>query len=141
MKYEDELILNAQSRKITGMSATLLPFLPDGSVDWDSFDSHVERTIQAGLIPAVNMDTGYVNLLDDKIRRDVLRHTKQIVGRGSFVAGAYVSDTQTDRWNLNAYRYQIDLIQQQGGIPVIFQSFGFFKLLITCWSGVHQSYG
>ena len=111
-------------RKISGMSATLLPFLSDGSIDWQGFEDHVERTVQAGLIPAVNMDTGYVNLLDDKTRKDVLCHTKQIVGKGSFVAGAYIGDTPADKWNLDAYKYQLDLIGEQGGMPVIFQSFG-----------------
>ena len=53
-------------RRITGMSAILLPFLDDGSVDWDGFRAHVRRTADAGLTPAVNMDTGYVNLLMPK---------------------------------------------------------------------------
>ncbi len=52
-------------RAITGMSAILLPFLPDGTIDWAAFEAHVVRTADAGLVPAVNMDTGYVQLLDD----------------------------------------------------------------------------
>jgi hypothetical protein len=32
------------NRKIEGISAILLPFSPDGSVDWDAFCAHVART-------------------------------------------------------------------------------------------------
>ena len=46
------------------MSAVLLPF-KNGNVDWECFEAHVTRTLDASLTPAVNMDTGYVNLLDD----------------------------------------------------------------------------
>ena len=63
----DPLMMIVPRRKITGISAILLPFTPAGEVDWPSFDAHVLRTSDAGLTPAVNMDTGYVNLLDDAI--------------------------------------------------------------------------
>jgi len=111
-------------RKITGMSAVLLPFLHDNTVDWKGFSSHIVRTAEAGLIPAVNMDTGYVNLLDDRTRENVLVRTKQLLSGKTFVAGAYTSDKPGDKWNPDAYRRQIDLIGQHGGIPVVFQSFG-----------------
>ena len=55
-------------RRIRGMSAVLLPFEAGGGIDWRSFRAHVARTAEAGLVPAVNMDTGYVQLLDDGIR-------------------------------------------------------------------------
>ena len=111
-------------RKITGMSAILLPFLHDNTVDWEGFSTHVVRTVEAGLIPAVNMDTGYVNLLDDHTREKVLVRTKQLLSGKTFVAGAYISDKPGDKWNPEAYRRQIDLIGQHGGIPIVFQSFG-----------------
>lgn len=111
-------------RKITGMSAILLPFSEDGSVDWDRFRAHVRRTADAGLTPAVNMDTGYVNLLDEATRRQVLAHTEDTLGGGAFVAGAFVGDEPGAGWNLDAYRTQIERIQSHGGTPVIFQSYG-----------------
>jgi dihydrodipicolinate synthase/N-acetylneuraminate lyase len=111
-------------RKITGMSAILLPFKEDGSVDWDGFRAHVQRTAAAGLIPAVNMDTGYVNLLDTAQKRVVLAQTADVLGGGQFVAGAFIGDRPGERWNLDAYRQKIDLIHEYGGIPVIFQSYG-----------------
>ena len=60
-------------RTIRGMSAILLPFTLDGRIDWHSFATHVARTAAAGITPAVNMDTGYVQLLDDQMRREALR--------------------------------------------------------------------
>ena len=77
-------------RKITGISAILLPFSDDGAVDWDSFRTHVQRTLEAGLTPAVNMDTGYVNLLDTATRQRVLEQTRDVLGSRPFVAGAFV---------------------------------------------------
>jgi dihydrodipicolinate synthase/N-acetylneuraminate lyase len=111
-------------RAITGISAILLPFTDDGQIDWDGFRAHVARTADAGLTPAVNMDTGYVNLLDSDTRRAVLAHTSETLAGGEFVAGAFVADAPNDHWNSSAYEQQIDLIQQFGGTPVIFQSYG-----------------
>jgi dihydrodipicolinate synthase/N-acetylneuraminate lyase len=111
-------------RKIRGISAILLPFHASGEVDWDGLCAHVARTAQAGLTPAVNMDTGYINLLDDALRDEVLDRTRATLGGGSFVAGAFVADRPGAAWDVDAYRRQIDLIQQRGGIPVICQSYG-----------------
>jgi len=111
-------------RKVVGMSAVLLPFCGNGTIDWNGFDSHVIRTLQAGLVPAVNMDTGYANLIDDQTRATALAHTAGLVGRKKYVAGAFVADRPGARWNPNAYRRQIDVILKYGGTPVIFQSYG-----------------
>ena len=115
-------------RKITGISAILLPFAADGSVDWDGFCAHVARTAAAGLTPAVNMDTGYVNLLAAATRREALAHARETLGGASFVAGAFVADQFGDPFNAGRYRAEIDLIQQFGGVPVIFQSYGITSL-------------
>ena len=111
-------------RKITGISAILLPFLENGQVDWESLEGHVARTHEAGLIPAVNMDTGYANLIEEATRNEVLRRTQAIVGTGGFTAGAFVGDTPSSGWDIDAYRKQIDQIQELGGVPIIFQSYG-----------------
>ena len=71
-------------RKITGMSAILLPFTDKGEIDWDGFSAHVARTADAGLIPAVNMDTGYVNLLDEATRLKVLARRATTLGDRAF---------------------------------------------------------
>lgn len=120
----DTLSMIRRHRQITGIAATLLPFTPSGEVDWDSFCAHVTRTADAGLIPAVNMDTGYINLLDDETRRAVLARTQEALSGKEFVAGAFVGDAPGDSLDLAAYRKQIDLIQSHGGIPVVFQSYG-----------------
>jgi len=111
-------------RAITGMSAVLLPFMAPGEVDWQSFESHVARTCDVGLIPAVNMDTGYINLLDDATRLEVLRRTKSITAGRTFVAGAYIRDSPGSRFDLNGYSQRFDEIHDHGGTPVVFQSWG-----------------
>jgi len=110
------------------MSAVLLPFEEEGGVDWRGFRAHVERTAAAGLTPAVNMDTGYIHLLDDATRRRALHETRSTLGGGAFVAGAFVADRPGNAFNLDAYRRAIDAIQQQGGLPIIFQSHGLMSL-------------
>ena len=111
-------------RKITGMSAVLLPFLAHAEVDWSSFEQHIARTVQAGLTPAVNMDTGYINLLDDSTRLEVLRRTQSVVSGHAFVAGAFVGDAPGSDFDLSRYAARMEEIQGYGGTPVIFQSFG-----------------
>jgi dihydrodipicolinate synthase/N-acetylneuraminate lyase len=115
-------------RKPVGMSAVLLPFEENGEVDWHGFRAHVERTAAVGLTPAVNMDTGYGNLLDEATRRRVLGETRKTLGGGAFVAGAFVADRPGDVFNLAAYRRAINAIQELGGLPIIFQSHGLVSL-------------
>ncbi|MDZ4769534.1 MAG: dihydrodipicolinate synthase family protein [Chloroflexota bacterium] len=121
--YDPQSLIQSR-RKITGMSAILLPFLDGGDIDWRSFERHIERTARAGLTPAVNMDTGYANLIAEETRREVLERTQRVLGGTPFVAGAYVGDAPGASFNLDAYRQQIGTIQAQGGTPVIFQSYG-----------------
>lgn len=111
-------------RRVTGMSAVLLPFLPDGNVDWAAFEQHVARTCSAGLIPAVNMDTGYINLLDEATRQEVLIRTQSICAGTQFVAGAFVASQPGDAFARDAYVRRMQEIQRHAGTPVIFQSFG-----------------
>ncbi len=113
-----------RNRKITGMSAVLLPFAADHSVDWKSFDLHVERTLAAGLIPAVNMDTGYVNLLDESTKAEVLQRTQAIAAGKQFVAGAFLADEPGAKFDLDEYSRRMHDIEAAGGVPVIFQSYG-----------------
>lgn len=87
------------------MSAVLLPFHPSGEIDWDGFEAHVTRTAGAGLVPAVNMDTGYVHLLDEQQRAEVLRRTSSLLAGTAFVAGAFAERDAV-------------LVAERGGTPV-----------------------
>ncbi|MBI1344816.1 dihydrodipicolinate synthase family protein [bacterium] len=117
-------------RKVTGISAILLPFTSsNGEVDWPAFDAHVERTANAGLIPAVNMDTGYINLIDVATQDEVLRRTQAVLGNGPFVAGAYVADQPGAIFNESCYAERFDIIQKHGGTPIVFQSYGLTQQL------------
>jgi dihydrodipicolinate synthase/N-acetylneuraminate lyase len=115
-------------RKITGISAILLPFADNNAVDWDGFDQHVERTLEAGLIPAVNMDTGYANLIDEPTRAEVLSRTESIADGRQYVAGVFVGDDSGADFNLDGYRRGIDQIQSHTGTPIFFQSYGLIEL-------------
>jgi dihydrodipicolinate synthase/N-acetylneuraminate lyase len=123
----DPLTLLRPRRKIVGMSAILLPY-NGGQIDWDGFRGHVARTIAAGLIPAINMDTGYVNLITPEEKWEVLAETRALAGGKEFVAGAFVRDEVGASFVLDAYRRTIDEIHDAGGTPVIFQSHGLTAL-------------
>jgi dihydrodipicolinate synthase/N-acetylneuraminate lyase len=112
-------------RTIDGISAVLLPWTSGGTeIDWDGFATHLTRTLAAGLTPAVNMDTGYVQLLDEAGRREVLQRAAALVGGGRFVAGAWVGDDTGAAFDLDAYRRETDAITAAGGTPILFPSYG-----------------
>lgn len=115
-------------RKIMGISAILLPYHAGGEVDWEGFDAHVQRTLEAGLIPAVNMDTGYGNLIDDAVREEVLLRSRRIADGQSFVAGVFVGDQPQAGFDSDSYRIGIEQIQRHGGTPIFFQSYGLIEL-------------
>ena len=123
-------------RTITGMSAILLPHLDSTTVDWASLDAHIARTHEAGLTPAVNMDTGYVQLLDADTRTQVLDRAEAITG-GDFVAGAFVADEPGDLFDLDAYLRAADEITARGGLPVVFPSHGLNDHGDAAWLDAH----
>ncbi len=86
----DPLTLIRPRRKIAGISAVILPFTASGAIDWAGFAAHCVRTAEAGLIPAVNMDTGFGNLLAPEQKIAALDVTRSALSGKSFVAGALV---------------------------------------------------
>lgn len=111
-------------RRITGMSAILLPFLADGQIDWQSFEQHTAATLDAGLTPAINMDTGYANLITADVRQEALRRAASISAGQAFLGGVFVSDKAGDDFQADAYRSGVNEVQASGGTPILFQSFG-----------------
>ena len=108
-------------RKVQGIAAALLPFQADGQIAVQAFQDHLIATHRAGLMNAVNMDTGYVNYLSEAEKGDVLRWTREALGRDvQFVAGAYIEGQSGDIVDL--YRKQMDAIVAHGGIPIVFQT-------------------
>ena len=120
-------------RTITGMSAVLLPFDADGQIDWHATEAHIARTVEAGLTPAVNMDTGYVQLLSDSQKSAVLDRAAVVSGR-DFVAGAYVADHPGAAFDLGGYLAACEAIASRGGTPVIFPSHGLNSLDDDGWT-------
>jgi dihydrodipicolinate synthase/N-acetylneuraminate lyase len=119
-------------RRITGMSAVLLPFTADGEIEWPAVEAHIARTRDAGLTPAVNMDTGYVQLLDDPTKAQVLDLAASVTG-GDFVAGAHVPDGPGDGYDAAGYAAAAEAIAARGGTPVVFPSHGLNALDDDGW--------
>jgi dihydrodipicolinate synthase/N-acetylneuraminate lyase len=108
-------------RKVRGIAAALLPFEADGRIAEEAFAAHLRATHDAGLTNAVNMDTGYANLLGDAEKERVLRLTREALGPGvPFVAGAYIEGREGEIVSL--YRSEIDRIRGCGGTPILFQT-------------------
>jgi dihydrodipicolinate synthase/N-acetylneuraminate lyase len=121
MKIESLLEKRQPRRKVRGIAAALLPFERDGRVAVKAFQSHLLATHRAGLMNAVNMDTSYVNYLSEAEKQDVLRWTRESLGKDvQFVGGAYIEGQQGNVVDL--YRKQIDAIVSLGGIPILFQT-------------------
>lgn len=107
-------------RHIEGASAVLLPFDEQGNIDFASFLPNVHRTRSAGLTPAVNMDTGYTNLITPEQRTQVLAATREAMGDAPFIAGAFIEGQDGDATTL--YCRAVEEIRSFGGTPIIFQS-------------------
>lgn len=105
-------------RQVHGVSATLLPYTADGTIDLAAFAAHVARTHAAGLAVAVNMDTGFGDLLTPDERAAVLDATRGALGAGvAFYAGAF-----SDGGDLVAgYHRSMAAIEARGATPVVVQ--------------------
>jgi dihydrodipicolinate synthase/N-acetylneuraminate lyase len=119
----DPLRLLRPERRITGMAAVFLPFA-DGEVDWAAFDAHLARTVEAGLVPAVNMDTGFVDLLDAATRTAVLERARDLLAGTPFVAGAVVLDHPGADFDPAAHLGAVEAVAAAGATPVVFPSYG-----------------
>lgn len=121
---ENHLTRALPRRKPEGIAAALLPFDVNGEIAWESFAAHLKATHAAGLINAVNMDTGYVNYLSDTDKERVLRLTRSALDEqrpnAAFVAGAYIEGRDGDVVDL--YKREIEKIREYGGTPILFQT-------------------
>jgi 4-hydroxy-tetrahydrodipicolinate synthase len=122
MTIDDLMERRKVRRKVQGIAAALLPYAPDGRVAVEAFAKQLTSTHRAGLMNAVNMDTGYVNYLNDTEKQGVLDWTRQALGKGvPFVAGAYIEHHAGDDI-VALYRRQIDTIIRFDAIPILFQT-------------------
>jgi dihydrodipicolinate synthase/N-acetylneuraminate lyase len=121
MKIEQISKREVFDRKVQGIAAALLPYEQDGRIAVEAFQRHVQFTDRAGLMNAVNMDTGYVNYLSEPEKLEILRWTRDALDKDTaFVSGAYIEGQSGDLVEL--YRRQMDAIVDCGGIPILFQT-------------------
>lgn len=119
------------------MAAILLPFETGAAIDWSALARLVERTAASGLRPAVNMDTGYGQLLDEAERNRVLDLAEKCASDG-FVGGVHVVDAPGDGFDADAYARGIEAVQARGGLPILFPCHGLSSLTSEEWVEVHR---
>jgi len=98
----------------------LLPFNEDGSIAAEAYQACVRETLDAGLTPAVNMDTGYANLLSADEKAYVLDLAQEAAAGRAFVGGAFVEGEPGDVVDL--YRREMAAVAEHGGTPILFQT-------------------
>lgn len=121
MDIKELLSRKRPGRRVRGIAAALLPYAEDGKIAVEAFQKHLIATQRAGLMNAVNMDTGYINYLSESEMEQVLGWAREALGKGTpFVAGAYIEGQSGDLVSL--YRRAMDRIVNFGGTPILFQT-------------------
>ncbi len=111
-----------ERRTIFGASAVLLPWRDATTPDLDAFAAHLDRTIAAGLVPAVNMDTGFGPVLDSGQRQKIRDLT---AARGvAFIEGVHTDDAPGDPFDPDAVRRAASSVAAGGGRPILFPCHG-----------------
>lgn len=127
------------NRSIHAIVAALLPWTPAG-IDWKAWASQVEQIVALGMVPAINMDTGHVNLLEPAMRTEILGKARNLMRGVRFVAGAFLGDAPGQPFDADAYKRAIDEIQNHGAIPIIFPSHGLGILHGSDLIAAHESF-
>jgi dihydrodipicolinate synthase/N-acetylneuraminate lyase len=131
-----EVVVKIRPRRpIEGISAVLLPFHKDGSIDYDSFAENLLRTVDVGLTPAINVEFGLVDRLTQSERADVLDLVRDVMVARPFVAGAYVDDAAGD--TKEAYLRAVAEVVAEGGTPVVMPSGGLSALDESSYIRLH----
>lgn len=121
MRTSDLLQRITPGRSIFASTAVLLPFQRDGEIDWDNFERHLALTARTGLIPALNMDTGFGPQLTPAARLTVLQRARVVLGDAArIIAGA--SAFGGPGTALENYQASVRDMQTVGAEPIVFQS-------------------
>ena len=128
-------------REILGISAMLLPIGDDGEPDLDALVELVARTTAAGLVPAVNMDTGYGNLLTPAERRAVIAAARTVTGDSMLVAGAWVDDGAGAPFDEAVQLAAVAEVVDAGAVPVVFPNYGLASLDPGATVAAHELVG
>jgi dihydrodipicolinate synthase/N-acetylneuraminate lyase len=115
-----------ERRRIRGASAVLMPLSPDGEPDWPQFEAHLSRTVDAGLVPALNMDTGFGPVLTRAQRDEVLRIGRTVTDE--LIAGVHVDDRPGDDVDEPTVLAAVESVAATGALPIVFPFHGMARL-------------
>ncbi len=106
-------------REIHGICAAYLPWKPVAKIDFSSYEMMLESIWRSGLTPAINMDTGFANLLSQTQRHEVLQFAKTASQGRPMVAGVFVDDLPG--YCLPHYQRGVEAVSSAGAMPILFQ--------------------
>lgn len=120
-------------RSIQGGAALVVPFDEVGDPDWAAFASHLARVAKVGLTPALSMTVSDPVLLRTDLQVGAIYQAEEALDGTEFYAGVHVLDEPSDRFNLDRYLRQAEVVDAHGGIPIIFPSHGMDALDDDSW--------
>jgi dihydrodipicolinate synthase/N-acetylneuraminate lyase len=100
----------------------LLPIADDGQLDREGWWAHLARTVDAGLVPAVNMDTGFGPYLSPAERTGLL--AEAVASGGEVIAGVHLDDSPGDPLDVDALVAATVQVAEHGALPILFPCFG-----------------
>jgi dihydrodipicolinate synthase/N-acetylneuraminate lyase len=115
------------------MASILLPFDASGAIDWRGLAGLIERAVEAGLVPAVNLHAGFGEWLDEGSRLRAVEAARR-AARGRFAAGAHGADHA-------ARAREMERIAGAGGVPVVVPSPEMGALDDAAWVRAHRELG
>jgi dihydrodipicolinate synthase/N-acetylneuraminate lyase len=106
-------------RRPHGIAAALLPYGPSGGIDWAAFERHLVRIRDAGLDPAVNLDTGFGDWLTPPEREAALDVARAALGpEARIYAGVWADAAPSPE---EGYARALAAVERRGAIGVIVQ--------------------
>jgi len=115
VRLQDLTNLIVPEREIEGLAAVLLPFDSSG-INYSAFEKILNDVVSAGLKPAVNMDTGFVERLSEVQWYEVLKFTHSFLRGKEFVSGVVSKNHDLRR----DYMRGCAKVQELGGVPILF---------------------
>lgn len=108
-------------RRPTGLAPVHLPFVGD-EPDWDGFAHLLGRTVDAGLIPFVNVGPGAGDVASASLRAEVVATVGAAMGGRTFAAGVRAEPGDDGGFDPSRLAGAVDAVARHDAIPALLPS-------------------